>query len=174
MVYPINVRSISLDHQGGTKSYHLYLIQNADGKAVVINRWGKTGQLGELKAETYDNVPNAERAFEKKESEKSRKGYRHVGVPKNASAANPGELARQIGIPIFNKMGAKAVNHLDPGYDTSKMRDAEPNRLNEDGRLTGDDAPRKADLSEDLAEMRKQEAAESAAAYADNDLYGRF
>lgn len=174
MVYPIAVRSMSMDHQSGTKQYHLMLIQNAGGKCVVINRWGKTGAFGEIKADCYGTVQQAEREFEKKERAKTRNGYSPTGPSKSVEAPNAGELSRTIGIAAFNKMGANAVSHLDPGYDTSKMRDADPNRLDENGRLTGEDKPRAADLSAELEEMKRKDAEEAATAYANHENFGRF
>ena len=43
------IRSIDLDHEGGTKQYHLIEIIRSDGKASLgISRWGKTGAWGEM------------------------------------------------------------------------------------------------------------------------------
>ena len=172
-VYPIKTRSISLDHQGGTKSYHLHMIEAANGHCVVINRWGKTGAFGEVKVETFDSPVKANRAFDKKENEKTRKGYSQVGSTRETTAASADELVKAIGMAVFNKMGAAAVKPLDPSFDATGMREADPPQYDEEtGRKL--DTARRANLDE---MMRQQKAAEEEAvknAYAANDLYGRF
>jgi predicted DNA-binding WGR domain protein len=172
-VYPIKTRSISLDHQGGTKSYHLHMIEAANGHCVVINRWGKTGAFGEVDIKTFDSPVKANRAFDKKENEKTRKGYSQVGSTRETTAADASELVKAVGMAVFNKMGAAAVKHLDPTFDTTGMREADPPQYDEEtGRKL--DTARRANLDE---LMRQQKAAEEAAvleAYAANDLYGRF
>lgn len=172
-IYPIKSRSISLDHRGGTKSYHLMIIEAANGKCVVINRWGKTGSFGEMKVETFDSPVAAQKAFDKKEREKGRNGYSQTGSTRDTEAADASELVKAIGMATFNKMGAAAVKHLDPNFDTTGMREADPPQYDEEtGRKL--DTARRANLDE---MMRQQKAAEEAAvleAYAANDLYGRF
>lgn len=171
--YPIKSRALSLDHRGGTKSYHLMLIQANNGKCVVINRWGKTGAFGEMKVKTFDSVPAAEKAFSKKEREKTGKGYSQTGASRETTAADGSELPRSIGLAVFNKMGAAAVKHLDPGFDTSGMREADnPQYDEETGRKI--DTARKADLAELMAAQKAAEEETAKQAYADNPIFGRF
>jgi len=169
--YPIKVHSQSFDHRGGTKSYHLMLIETADNRAVFINRWGKKGQFGELQVKEFADVGAAWKEYERKERDKTRNGYAPEGPPRDTVANVSSELAKTIGLAVFNKMGAKAVKHLDPSFDTTGMREAEPNRLDEDGRLTGADKPRTADVSEQLKADRERELKE---AYENNPLFGAF
>jgi predicted DNA-binding WGR domain protein len=172
-VYPIKMRTISLDHRGGTKSYHLMMIEAANGNCVVVNRWGKTGVFGEMKVETFDSPVKAQKAWDKKEREKTGKGYSQTGSTREAIASEQSELSRTIGLSTFNKMGASAVKHLDPSFDTTGMREADPAQYDEE---TGAkiDTSRKADLSNLIQEQKQREAENAARAYAENDLYGRF
>lgn len=169
--YPIKVHSQTFDHRGGTKSYHLMLIETADGRSVFINRWGKKGQFGELQVKEFDDKIKAWKEYERKERDKTKNGYAPEGPARDADAATSGNLVKAIGLAVFNKMGAKAVRFIDPDFDTTGMREAEPNRLDEDGRLTGDDKPRKADIANQLKADREKEMAE---AYANNPLFGAF
>jgi predicted DNA-binding WGR domain protein len=173
MSYPIKTRSISLDHRGGTKSYHLMIIEAANGNAVFISRWGKTGQFGEMKVEEYDSPAKAMKAWEKKEREKTRNGYGQAGPAREGRADTSDEFPKAVSLSIFNKMGASAVKHLDPGFDTAGMREADPAQYDEEtGRKI--DTARKADISEALAAEKAASEKAAAEAYADNPIFGRF
>ena len=171
-VYPITSKTVSLDHQGGTKSYHLHLIQNGDGKCVVINRWGKTGAIGEMKFEMFDSPVAAERAFARKETEKTRKGYRQTNATREATANSQTELVKAIGTVYFNKMGASMVKHLDPSFDTTGMREMDGPDWDEDGNKV--DSSRKVDPAVIRAAQIAAEKEAAEKAYSANDLYGRF
>lgn len=171
-VYPITSRTITLNHQGGTKSYHLHLIQAASGNCVVINRWGKTGALGEMKIETFDSPIKAQRAFDRKETEKTRKGYRQDTPARETTAKDSSELVKAVGNVYFNKMGAAAVQHLDPGFDTTGMRQLDGPNWDEDGNKL--DSARKVDPATIRAAQIAAEKEAAEKAYHANDLYGRF
>lgn len=171
-VYPITSKTISYDHQGGTKSYHLHLIQAANGNCVVINRWGKTGAIGEMKIEMFDSPVKAQRAFDKKETEKTRKGYRQNGPAREATAKDASEIVKAVGNVYFNKMGATAVQHLDPAFDTSGMREVDSPQWDEDGNKL--DSSRKVDPAAVRAAQLAAEKEAAEKAYSENDLYGRF
>jgi predicted DNA-binding WGR domain protein len=172
-VYPIKVHSISLDHRGGTKSYHLMMIEAANGNSVVVYRWGKTGVFGEIKIETFDSPIKARKGWEKKEREKTSNGYSQTGPAVEKVAADASELMAAIGRNMFAKLGASNVKHLDPSFDTSGMREADDPQYDEE---TGKklDTARKMDLAALLEEQKRKEEAEIARAYEVNDLYGRF
>nr|AJW30269.1 hypothetical protein pLM21S1_p151 [Sinorhizobium sp. LM21] len=172
-IYPIKSRTITLDHRGGTKSYHLVLIEAANGNCVVINRWGKTGAFGEMKVETFDSPIKAQKAWDKKEREKTGKGYAQKGGTRERSVAETSELPKIVDAMTFNKMGASAVKHLDPFFDTSGMREADDPQYDEETGAKLDTA-RKADLSDAIEAKRIADAEKAARAYDDNDLYGRF
>ena len=172
-IYPIKSRSVSLDHRGGTKSYHLVLIEAANGHCVVVNRWGKTGQFGEMKIEQFDSPVKAQKAWDKKEREKTGKGYSQTGSTRERVANELVELPRVVDAMTFNKMGASNVKWLDPAFDTTGMREADDPQYDEEtGRKL--DTARKADLSDLIAEQQRREAEAAAVAYNNNDLYGRF
>ncbi|WP_168342099.1 WGR domain-containing protein [Rhizobium leguminosarum] len=172
-VYPIKVHSISLDHRGGTKSYHLMMIRAANGNTVVVYRWGKTGVFGEVKIETYDGPIKAQKGWDKKEREKTNNGYSQTGPAVEKTANDASELMAAIGRNMFAKLGASNVKHLDPSFDTNGMREADDPQYDEE---TGKklDTARRMDLAALLEEQKLKEAAEIAAAYEVNDLYGRF
>lgn len=172
--YPMKLRSVSFDHTGGTKSYHLLIVETADGKSLFVSRWGKKGAFGELKAEMFPTVAAGEKAFDKKERQKTSSGYRQTGPSKSDVANNAAELRAAMGLPTWSKVGAGAISHLDPAIDTKGMRDAEPNRVGEDGRLTGQDAARKVDVSQALAAQKEADRIESERILAANPNYGRF
>lgn len=171
--YPVSITSISMDHKGGTKSYHLYLIRSADGpNAVFVSRWGKTGQFGDLKVQI--SPPDvADKAFDKKLSEKTSGGYA-VKTHKDLHANSWDEVTRTLGAPLISKIGASAIAAIDNGIDTSAMKEAEPPRLDDDGRLTGLDKPRAVDITKSVEELKKQEQAAAAQAYEADPEYGRF
>lgn len=174
MSYPMKVTQQSYDHKGGTKSYHFTLIEAADGRAVVVFRYGKKGQFGQVLTETYETAKAAWKAYEKKENEKIKGGYAPIGSQTTKVANNSSTFAATVGIALFNKMGGRAVNHLDVGYDTSRMRqEVDPATLDEDGRKVGDTS-RKADIREALERQKREEAEQAARAYDDNDEFGIF
>lgn len=171
-VYPIKVSSISLDHKNGTKSYHLMVVETADGTALFINRWGKTGQFGELQVKTCTKA-EAWKAFEAKEREKTRGGYGAKGAMRVQEAVTGTDLPKAMTLAVFNKVGAKAINFIDPGFNTSGMRELDDPRTDEDGRVVND-TTRKADIAAQLEAQRLEEAAAAAQSYASNPNYGRF
>lgn len=174
MSYPIKVTQQSYDHKGGTKSYHYTLIEAANGKSVVIFRFGKKGQFGQLNVHEFDTPKAAWKVYEKKEEEKQKGGYYPIGTQTVKVANSSSEIVPAVGMALFNKMGARAVNHIDPGFDTSKMRkEADPANLDEEGRRVGDTS-RKADIRDLMEQQKREEAAEAARAYDDNEEFGIF
>lgn len=171
--YPIKVSSLSLDHKGGTKSYHISVIETADGRAVFVYRWGKANTFGELKTINGD-APSAWRHWKAKEQDKTRGGYYPRSNTRVAKAASSADLSKTLGIQLFHKIGKDAIAHLDPTFDTSKLREADEPK-SEDGELKHTkDTARKADISKELAQMRAEEAAKTEKVYADNPMFGRF
>jgi len=169
--YPITVLSQHFNHQGGTKSYHVSLISTNDGRYVVVNRWGRTGELGQLKAEIHQTKSQAETAFNTKVKEKTRGGYRFNNELVK-DAANAQELVKIIGLGVFNKMGAAAISHLDPAIDTSRMRQADPPTVDENGNKI--DTARRVDISKAVEEQRRADQAAAEAALKSNPIFGMF
>lgn len=173
-MYPITVERQTFTHKNGTKSYHLMIVRNATGHAVFINRWGKIGQFGDLQVTPYNSHEAASQAWDRKEREKTRGGYGATAATIETIAETPAQLPAAISLAVFAKMGPDAVKHLDPSYDTSSMREIDPPRLDEDGKLTGIDTTRKADISEALAAEKERQRIEDENAYKDNPLFGLF
>ncbi|PZR92079.1 MAG: hypothetical protein DI537_14735 [Stutzerimonas stutzeri] len=172
--YPIKVSSLSLDHKGGTKSYHIYVIENSDGRSVFVNRWGKSNTFGELQTKQFLDTAAAWKEFQGKEQTKVRNGYSPKSGMKVQTCDDLAQFKAALGIQLFNKIGKEALEHVDPAIDTTGMRSAEPPKT-DDGELKHvRDTARKADISAALAAQREKEQAEVEAAYADNPLYGRF
>lgn len=175
MSYPITVTQQSLDHRAGTKSYHFTLISNADGKSVLVFRYGKKGQFGQIIVNTYETVEKAEKAWASKEREKSGStgGYTPISGRIVKTAVVSSDLVKTVGLSLFNKMGASAVRHIDPTFNTDGMRDVDPPTVGEDGRSTGDTS-RKVNMTELKEQQRVEEEARAAQTYAENADFGIF
>jgi len=176
MTYPVNITRVSLNHRGGTKSYHVYLVETAGGQAVFISRWGKTGQFGDLKVEIGTPKKMAS-AYDSKLRQKRNGGY-EAAAPQRVDAAGDWSGVVSILTPaLVAKMGKEAIEAIDPAIDTSSIPSARPARLDEEGRLTGDDAPRGVDPRSfaEAQERAKREAQEKERqAYANDPMYGAF
>lgn len=177
--YPITVSTVNLKHRGGTKFYTFLLAQTADGKGLLIKRYGKVGTFGQIIEERYDTYKGAEKAFEKTFDEKTsgRKGYEVDGATRELTVSGPGDLLTVFGRMLWPKLSAATVKHLDPSYDTTGRREPDPPRFGEDGEYLGEPEPRT--LSPEEVETAKQaaideEKAKRAAIYAENENFGRF
>lgn len=178
--YPITVESQSFDHHGGTKSYHLVMIQTSDGRCLVVNRWGKKGAWGELEVKQFDTVPAALKRWDSKEREKTKRGYSPTTIRNKKVANDQSELTKAIGISLVNSIAPADVTFLDPTFDTSGMREPPANRT-EDGELrhTKPAETRNAKFdAEELERARLEKAAAAAAAaeqaYEQHENFGRF
>lgn len=168
--YPMTIRSVSM-HQT-TKSYHLLLIYTADGRSLFVRRWGKKGAFGEIKPELYSTHKDGEKAWDK--LERAKREYKVEGLPRTETVKDATELRMKMGLPVWNKVGREAINHLDPTIDTSGMREVDPPRVGEDGKLTGEDKPRTVDLSAQIAAEKAAQEIESAKVLKQNPNFGRF
>lgn len=170
--YPMKISSISMHQE--TKSYHLLLITGASGKTVFVRRWGKKGVFGEIKPELYYSENDGLRAWNRLERAKTSGGYRPEGGIKTISVGDKSGLRAAMGVSVWAKIGKAAINHLDPTIDTSAMREVDPPRIGEDGKLTGEDKPRAVDLTEALAAQKAAEQAEAARILSANPNFARF
>ncbi|MER9176288.1 WGR domain-containing protein [Mesorhizobium sp. M0955] len=175
--YPIKASRVSLDHHGGTKSYHIILVETADGLGLLVKRWGKTGQFGDMKSESYATYREAEKAFERVFNEKTRKGYAVTGKTVEATANDQHELPGLFGRLVWAKLDAGAIQHICPLMDVADRRQPDPPAFDEDGEFLGKPKPRLLSPQE-LEEARRLEAEEKKrqeqAGYASNPLYGMF
>lgn len=185
-VYPINKVSVTLDHKGGTKSYQLIMLSSLKtSRTLVILRWGKTRSLSNMDVKICNSISEGEKVFEGKLREKQGRGYSPTkGIIEDEILSNA-ELAKKVGIGIFPKLGAAAIRHLDPDYNTGILPDAsEAPRWSEDG--INLDAQReeerwrevKALHEKELQRIAEQKKAEEDAKrqrfYKNNPIYGMF
>lgn len=175
--YPMTVHTESLDHSGGSKSFHLMQIDANDGRSVFVSRWGKTGAFGQFKVERFENRPEARRAWDKKRNEKRGGGYR-PGATNMVVAENEADLRRILGVGYLSTFGPDNLRHLDPHFNVTGVRGAKVD-YDENGEKV--DTAKRVDprLLREAAERERQEkeaqaAAQRAATYNDDPLFGLF
>lgn len=172
-VYPISVHTVSMDHKGGTKSYHLVRLVTNDGKSVVVNRWGKKGVFGDIKVHHFRSGEErvGVNAFDKKYREKTSNGYETVRddevYPKDET-----ELRRALGRTLFIALGATTVSFIDPDIDVSGLRDAKRADYDEDGYKV--DNALRVDPREIERQLEAQKRAEAEAAAAEMKVLPTF
>ena len=134
-IYPITVRKVTLGHRQGTKEYHLALIETDDGRAVLINRWGKVGQWGQMAIEA-GTADECGRALQQKRNEKEGRGYGYDPTKdKTAKSLDLPSFKKVLGDGYFYKLGAH-MKHLDPDADATGVREpVESEYEDEAGRL---------------------------------------
>ncbi|MDE4297067.1 WGR domain-containing protein [Phaeobacter gallaeciensis] len=179
--YPVRIEAISLDHKGGTKSYHITKVTNQNGKSLVIYRWGKTGAFGEVMTEKFESASAADKAFEKKLGTKMKGGYspdaQHDPMPVDVNDFDG--LRKKLGRPTMARLGPDHISHIDGDVDTSGVKDAETPRIGEDGRLNPQaEAEKRKRLEEEKRkarkEMERRQQQEYEAAYTANPNFGAF
>lgn len=75
-----DIKHTTMTHKEGTKDYDIVEIYDqASDKFLLIKRWGKIGQVGQLKFDTYDDIGPAKAAFRRVFDTRVSRGYdRHV------------------------------------------------------------------------------------------------
>jgi len=126
MSFPITIVRKSLRYRMGNKDYHGVLLTNADKKAVLIFRWGKAGQWGQMKVEAFDNAEAAEREFESKLRAKEAKGYDNELLNRVDTADNVAELQSVLGASYWSNIGKKNLDHICEGAPTAGVKDEPP------------------------------------------------
>lgn len=125
-MFPMTITKKSGRHRSGTKDYHLVLIVNADGRAIVIHRWGRKQAWGTgWKLETYNSSVDAAVAYRKKHAEKLEREYSNVITDRTVEVKNLDELRKEMTHQYMEKIG-KTITHLIPGLDVSTLKDPEP------------------------------------------------
>lgn len=116
---------VTLDHKGGTKSYHLAWIScDETGKSILMKRWGKKSSFGQLQVLTYSTVNGARSAAVSLITEKRRGGYDVVSeVTTDNTRRTLGEF---FGPVVWNAFGAENIEFLDADIDTAGMKRAAP------------------------------------------------
>jgi predicted DNA-binding WGR domain protein len=126
-VYPIALRKKSMLHRQGTKEYHQVLITNGEGKAVLIQRWGKRNTEGQMSVQTYDDAYQAVGMFDAKDRDKKRNGYEHDPARDTiVECKDEAEFRKKLGHIYLHKLGVANLEHIAPGADTSNVKDPEP------------------------------------------------
>lgn len=126
-VYPIALRKKSMLHRQGSKEYHQVLITNGEGRAVLIQRWGKKGAEGQMSVEAFDGTERAVEKFDAKDRDKRRNGYEHDPARDTISeCVDEAEFRRKLGPVYLHKLGPKNLEHIAPGADASNVKDPDP------------------------------------------------
>ena len=178
MSYPLDFANVHLEFTDdkSKKFYNASLVGNAEGKAIVVKRWGKIGVIGEMKVESFPTLAKAEKEYESIVSSKLRKGYeRQRGDTKQITNETAFRMA--IGPAVWPKLPPGPLVHIVPDMDVSGRRELDPARFSEDGKYLGEPAARvfsKTEIAAARERERQAEQAEAVKAYANNSNFGRF
>lgn len=138
------VSSRTLQHRSGSKEYHLLAIENkANGKAIIVLRWGKTNAWGQLQVHQGQRA-DIELLWEGKTREKEKGGYEQT-KNKSTEVSIPSDVPKLIGPQYYKNIGADNLKFLDAGFDTSGVKDPVQTKFvkNDDGSFSADNTPRK-------------------------------
>ncbi|MBA8881758.1 WGR domain-containing protein [Phyllobacterium myrsinacearum] len=176
-VYPIDLKRVSLDHMGGTKSYHFILAMNAKGQSILIRRWGKVKSEGQYRFEKFADRANAERAFGKAMDERERKGYAVVSQSETFAADKDSNMTA-FGRMVWAKLPGDVVNFLDPAIDVTGRKAAPVNTMDEDFNRLPEQPRGMTYTSEQIAAAEEERKAEierqKQSKYSANPNFGRF
>ncbi len=126
-MFPMTImkRSGRAQSSSGGKDYHLVLIENADLKAIFIQRWGKARQWGNgWKLEEHPNANAARSAWTAKVKQKFNGEYTEEITSKTKIVNDLAELRKELGLQYVAKIG-KALQFLIPGLDVSDLKEPE-------------------------------------------------
>lgn len=176
-VYPITVlkESARANSSSGGKDYHLVLVKAANGKSLVIYRWGKKDQWGSgWDVKRFDTADEAEAAFRSKHREKMGREHRNR-LPISGLWECDNQLAfkARLGLQYFGQLGASNLHHIDPDMDVTGSREREVAEWDEnEGRaISAEERKRRAEAVKALEP--KQETVEERAAET-NSAWGMF
>ncbi len=160
-MFPITIDKLSLRHRGGTKDYHLVQILNANGRGLLIKRWGKAGQWGQVQIEAYSSAYDLDKAFTKMRSTKESRGYTMEVGHWSGEAADNAEFLKALG-PQYAAIPGAQFDHVLGDDD-------------EINQILGDDAPDTADmvkvgLEREAKKRAEREAAKTKAAQEEAEL----
>lgn len=132
--FPIKCQKLTMDHRGGTKSYHLLQLTNTDGEAILVKRWGKTGAFGQMdvrRGNAHDMASLWNAIHREKTS--GLKGY-EPGEIKGFNAMTEDELKKFVTVPLWTKLGADNIKHVIPEASAIGVKDPEVIEWGEDGK----------------------------------------
>ena len=171
--FPMTIKSLSMDHKGGTKSYHLLLISSDQtGASVLINRFGKTGAFGQTQEFSFEARDHAEREFFKKYEEKSKNGYRETISAKSddVTAITETALINLIGPQMWAKIKTRVANTLYGDATAIPVSD----RAIANAKRLADQAELNRQIAEKIAADKAEKLRLERASYETNAAFGRF
>jgi predicted DNA-binding WGR domain protein len=65
-MYPMTVTKVHATHRGGTKEYTLIRVTNRSGFSLLITRWSKVRQSGQMAVEQFTSESDVIRANDEK------------------------------------------------------------------------------------------------------------
>ncbi len=179
MSYPLDFASYSMEFSDGQRSnkfYHATLVVAANQSAIIVRRWGKIGQPGELKIDKFAIQKKAESEFEKLLQSKLGKGY--TTKSSNIKQVNTqDELRLAFGPAVWPRLPGSALQHIVADIDVSGRRELNPPRYDENGKWLGEPPARVFSRTEiEKARQAQAEAdrMEAAKTYASNPRFGLF
>jgi len=171
--FPIKALKHTIDHSGGTKSFHLYILTHeASGRSLFITRWGKTGAFGQVKVDQREDWGAALRAFQVKLEEKEKGGYRGGPIGSTVSCPAQSNLTGYISPQLTSTISPRDWAWLKTGNDTSESgktlspadqaaQKRHEDRLQEQADKAERDAKARAELEEKLRLQREEEHAKA-------------
>jgi predicted DNA-binding WGR domain protein len=127
-MFPMTVKKESgrAASSSGGKDYHLLMISSSDGRAIVVNRWGRKGQWGTgWSCKYYDDASEARSDYKEKYKQKLGRDYSEHFLNRNDTAQDLDELKKHLGRQYVATIG-KTLGELVTGMDTTGLRETEP------------------------------------------------
>lgn len=125
MIYPITIKRQSgrADSVSGGKDYHLVLITLADGRAMLITRFGKKDTWGTgFNVSTFDRISPALIAYDSKYRAKIGRNYDDILIDTQVSCADSHEFRKALGEQYWAKIGKEKLEWISPNLDTTGVR----------------------------------------------------
>lgn len=164
-------KKTELKHRGGTKSYTVLLVGNSLlNTALVVFRWGKVGNFGDVQVIRHNTGHAAGVEVDKKITSKGKGGY-DVQTEVSNSQISWAELVRELGPVYVGKIGREAL-HVNPTLDVSKVQGPSVPRTDENGNWIGDQhrgVPREA-----LLPTEEERQAQLVRQFSSNPTFGMF
>lgn len=134
--YPIKIVKKSLDHQGGTKSYHIVEVITADGRLMLVKRWGKKGSFGSIDVITGGATTSLGGGATTSLGvrilrDKQKRGYDEVDH-KELKANDLEEFKRLMTPRLYTSLGANNIAYLIPDAETTGIKEPEKIEWEED------------------------------------------
>lgn len=126
-VYPITISKTTMGYTYGRsdKQYHVLVLHNADGRAVLINRWGKRGSWGKLDVQQYNSDDEAYKTAQKLTGYKiSSRGYT-IEAENTVECNDARKLIDALGPQYYYNIGCEALKWLDPDISVSGVKPPE-------------------------------------------------